>query len=92
MPRKDRDIQSALQAKGFEIVEERKHRFFHYLDSEGRRTTIRTHLSHQPGSTDVSDGLLGKMARQVGLSPTDFKKLVDCPMSKEEYASKVQED
>lgn len=92
MPRKARDIESALVAKGFDKEQDRKHVFFIYLDDGGKQTDIRTHMSHQSGGTDVSDSLLRKRARQVKLKPQDFRLLVDCPMSKDDYAARVRND
>lgn len=90
MPRKARDIESALMAKGFDKEQDRKHVFFIYMDEDGKQTDIRTHMSHQAGGTDVSDNLLGKMAKQVKLKSQDFRLLVDCPMSKGEYAARIR--
>jgi hypothetical protein len=42
-------------------------------------------MSRESGGVDIGDNLIGKMARQVGLSRPDFLKLVDCPMSREEF-------
>lgn len=90
MPRKARDIESALMAKGFDKEQARKHVFFIYLDEDGKQTAIRTHMSHQAGSTEVSENLLGKMAKQVKLQSQDFRRLIDCPMSKGEYAARIR--
>lgn len=92
MPRKARDIESALMAKGFDKEQDRRHVFFIYLDGDGKQTDIRTYMSHQAGGTDVSDNLLGKMAKQVKFKSQDFRLLVDCPMSKEDYAAQVRND
>lgn len=90
MPRKARDIEIALMAKGFEKEEARKHVFFIYLDEDGKQTVIRTHLSYQAGGTDVSENLLGKMAKQVNLESQDFRRLIDCPMSNKDYAERIR--
>lgn len=89
MPRKHRDIRQGLEKKGFVPDEKRRHIVLIYEDMQGRTTTARTLLSHGAGSNDVSDGLLGQMARQVGLSRSDFLSLIDCPMSRESFDAKV---
>ena len=40
-------------------------------------------MSHSAG--DLSDSLLGLMAKQVKLSKGDFLLLVDCPLTYEAY-------
>ena len=85
MPRKHRDIRAGLVAKGFEIDEQRRHLVFVYQVLQGRTTTARTLLSHGSGGNDISDNLLGQMARQVGLDRKDFLRLIDCPMSRNDF-------
>ena len=89
MPRKHRDVRAGLTTKGFSVEEGRKHIHFVYEDLEGRTTTARTMLSHGAGGEDISDNLLGRMAREVGLKRADFLNLVDCPMSREEFDAKI---
>ncbi len=90
MPRKHRNILSGLSAKDFEKEENRKHIHFVYVNLQGQTTTARTMLSHAAGGSDVSDQLLGQMARQVGLSRSEFPELVDCPMSRESLDLRVR--
>lgn len=85
MPRKHRDIQGGLEAKGFTADKQRRHIILVYEDLQGRTTTARTLLSHGAGGNDVADNLLGQMARQIGLNRTDFLRLIDCPMSRENF-------
>lgn len=85
MPRKHRDVRSGLEAKGFTVDDQRRHIALIYEDLQGRITTARTMLSHGAGGNDISDNLLGRMARQVGLDRSDFLRLIDCPMSREDF-------
>jgi hypothetical protein len=85
MPRKHRDIRSGLEAKGFTVDDQRRHIVLIYEDIQGRITTARTMLSHGARGSDISDNLLGRMARQVGLDRSDFLRLIDCPMSREDF-------
>lgn len=91
MPRKHREVRRGLAAKGFVIDEQRRHVVFVYQDLQGRTTTARTMLSHGAGGNDVGDNLLGRMARQVGLDRTDFLRLIDCPMSRQEFDAIIVE-
>lgn len=90
MPRKHRNVRSGLLTKGFEIEENRKHIHFIYVDLQGRTTTARTMLSHAAGGEDVSDQLLGQMARQVKLTRSEFLDLIDCPMTRESLDARVR--
>jgi len=90
MPRKHRVIRSGLSAKGFEIEENRKHIHFVYVNLQGQTTTARSMLSHSSSGDDISDNLLGQMAKQVGLKRSEFLDLVDCPMSREAFEARIQ--
>jgi len=89
MPRKHRDIRSALVSKGFKVEDDRKHIHFVYVDKNGRTTTARTMLSHGSSGDDIGDNLLSRMAHQVLLGRQDFLDLVDCPLSRDQYDDKV---
>lgn len=86
MPRKQADVERALRSKGF-VQTESHHHFFIYHSQAGRKTPVKTKTSH--GQREISDDLLGKMAQQVKLSKGDFLDLVDCPLSREEYETKL---
>lgn len=84
MPRPRGDVESALQAKGFDRVES-DHHYFVYMTKDGRKTRARTKTSHSPKVRDIADNLLGQMARQCLLTKPDFLRLVDCPMDRDAY-------
>jgi len=44
-------------------------------------------MSH--GVRELDDNLVARMARQLGLSPSQFRDAVNCPMSYEEYYALV---
>jgi hypothetical protein len=78
-------VEAALSGKGFHRVEG-DHHFFIYHTQDGKKTRARTKTSHTPKMKDISDNLLGQMARQVCLdTKADFLRLVDCPMSRVEF-------
>ena len=89
MPRKVRQVLCNLKAKGFFEDREGHHIFLIYETSNGFRTEIRTRVSHQSSGGDISDSLLAAMARQVRLSRRDLEQLIDCPLSREEYETKL---
>lgn len=82
MTRKRTDIESALIRKGFQL-REGDHHYFIYHTTTGEKTRIFTKTSHS--HHDVGQGMLGLMARQCKLSRTSFDRLLDCPLSREQY-------
>jgi hypothetical protein len=89
MPRKVRQVLSSMKAKGFFEDREGHHIFLIYETKGGFRTEIRTRVSHQSGGGDISDSLLAAMARQVRLSRRDLEQLIDCPLSRDAYESRL---
>lgn len=83
--RSSEDIKAGLSRKGF-VKKNGDHVFlwFHY---EGKKTSIRTKVSH--GDAECGDSLLLLMARQLGLTKAEFLDLVDCPMSQDEFVRKA---
>ena len=90
MPRRSSEVAGALARKGFEERRHGDHRFFVYKTSDGLRSSVRTKISH--GAThDISDGLLGQMAKQCGLNRRQFFEFVDCTLEQEQYESMLRE-
>lgn len=90
MPRERKAVESALKKKGFAQVESHHH-YFVYVTKDGRKTRVKTKTSHSPKVRDLDDSLLGKMAKQCGLSRPEFLRLVDCPMGRDDYESRLSE-
>jgi hypothetical protein len=90
LPRSKKVIESSLQSKGF-ILTEADHHYFVYVTQDGRKTRARTKTSHSPKVRDVADNLIGQMARQCLLPKNEFLRLVDCPMSRDDYERKLIE-
>jgi len=82
MPRLKRDVETGLLRKGFR-PSQGKHQSFHYWTLAGRKTGIRTVTSH--GAREIHDPILAYMARECKLSRRDFDRLIDCPMSQQQY-------
>ena len=87
---KRRKIQSALEKKGF-VEKGGRHKHFIYHTSDGIKTSVRTMISHGRGSADIDDGLLRIMASQCRLEKPEFEKLIECPLSREDYEKKLYE-
>ncbi len=79
--RKSREIEAALEAKGFQRKNSDHKRFHLYVD--GRKTSVYTFLSH--GKSEYDAVLLGFVAKQLKLPRKQLDRLLDCPMSYEEY-------
>lgn len=86
MPRKQADVEKSLINKGFQAGGG-DHNFFFYFSKAGKKTIVRTKTSH--GGKEVDDNLLAQMARQCKLSNKDFGLLVECPLSREAYETKL---
>lgn len=76
-----RDIERALQDKGFKL-DLKSERFF-VLFVNGQKMGIRTFISH--GERDVSENLFSLMARQLHLTKAELRDLVECTLSGERY-------
>ena len=87
MPKKAKDVTRALEKKGFRS-REGDHTFFR-LYADGVKTTVRTKVSH--GAKEIHDGLLSAMAKQTHLRKKEFLRLIDCPLSEEEYLDLLRE-
>jgi hypothetical protein len=83
---KTRDIRKSLTGKGFQVIECSHHEML-WLFAHGKKTSIRTRLSH--GSDEYDDGLLGLMAKQLKLKRSELNSLIECPMSGDEYLNSL---
>jgi hypothetical protein len=89
LPRNRKDVEAALEAKGF-VRAEGDHHYFVYHTREGLKTRARTKTSHSPKIRDIADNLLGPMARQCLLTKPEFLRLVDCPMDRDDYERRLR--
>jgi len=83
-PRKRDDVHSAMIRKGFRLSDNDHHRLV-YIALDKHKTSIWTKTSHGSSHRDISDDNLRKMARQCKLPNKEFARLLDCPLSQEEY-------
>ena len=84
MPRDRDDVVRGLTKKGFK-EDGGDHQFFIYERLDGKRSMKRTKISRGSSYKEISDDLLGKMCKQVGLSKKQFLELIDCPMDRQAY-------
>ena len=84
MPLKRRDVEAALERKGFER-REGAHSLFTYHTVRGTETRVRTMISHGKRSADIRPSTASLMARQCYLSNRQFRRLVDCSLSRRDY-------
>ena len=83
VPRKKRDVVRALKKKGFTEVKDKDNNYY-FLYINGKKTIVNTKISHGSHS-DISDGLLGEMRRQMCLPVREFNDYMNCTFSKEDY-------
>ncbi len=83
-------IEKSLSKKGFEIVVNKDHRYFHF-EYNGKRIGIFTCVSHG-GDKDISDSLISRMRKQLKLDK--IKQAYDlfrCPMKYSDYIEILKE-
>lgn len=88
MPRPRKTVMASLEKKGF-AVSEGDHSYFIYHTQAGKKTIVKTKVSHS--GKDLPKSLMAMMAKQCKLTTSDFHNLVDCPLSREEYEGKLAE-
>ncbi|CAK0752100.1 Addiction module toxin, HicA family [Azospirillaceae bacterium] len=81
--RDQRDIERALENKGFER-DETHHRCFIYRTLDGKNhKSART--SHGSNHKTLGEPLLSQMAKQVSLTKNKFLEFVDCTLDQAGY-------
>lgn len=88
---KRRDVEASLERKGFSR-KEGDHAFFIYYTKSGSKTPVRTKTSHGTSKKDLGEALVSLMAKQCKLTKAEFEQLIECPLSREEYEKKLQEN
>ena len=85
-----KDVRNNLCRKGFaENNKGKDHIWLNYVPKDGKKTTIRTKLSH--GKSTIGDPLIGMMAKQLHLDKKRFVELVSCTLSGEQYYEIVKD-
>ncbi|PIU65804.1 MAG: hypothetical protein COS85_07395 [Armatimonadetes bacterium CG07_land_8_20_14_0_80_59_28] len=78
MPLPAREVEPSLIHKLGCVRQDRKHRVF-VLDVKGQRVA-HTMMSH--GHRELSDGMLSKMAQQLGIARRQLIEIVRCTISR----------
>ena len=89
MPRSRKDVENALVSKGF-VEGPGDHHFLVFYTKDGKKSTARTKTSRS--GKDISDNLLGQMARQCKVTKQQFLALVDCELSRDGYEDVLVEN
>jgi thiamine monophosphate kinase len=82
MPISKRKLTKCLEKK-FHFAEEAGSKHEKYVLRVGNRKAAMTFFSRS--HTDISDGLLSKIARQLGVDSKTLLEMVDCTVSNEDY-------
>lgn len=76
-----------LTKKGF-VRHEGDHTYLNYVTLDGKKTGIRTKISH--GShKDIASGLVSAMAAQCRLTTRDFIEFAKCHIDQNQYEAKL---
>ena len=79
-------VEQNLPKKGFQEERDGDHVFFLFFHG-GKKTHIRTKVSHGSKYKTLGDDLVSKMAKQCKLTAKDFRSLAECTLSHTEYVS-----
>lgn len=85
MPLERRDVEAALEKKGFVLGDGGDHKFFAYHTKEGEKTSVWTKTSHGTKYKTLGDNLVSAMAKQCELTSPEFKKFVECTLSQDDF-------
>ena len=86
-----REVEQALERKGF-VKQVKRHVFFIYhTHEEGLKTSVWTMTSHGNSGADIGGSLIAKMARQCRIKKVEFERLIDCSLSQEDYEKLLDE-
>ncbi len=83
---KTRTVLTGLQKKGF-VQAEGNHTFLIFC-MKGKKTSVRTKVSH--GGGEIDDYLINKMSMQLKLEKKQFLDLVNCPLSLSGYLQELK--
>jgi hypothetical protein len=79
---KARNVSTSLCGKGFQEYSDRDHRYYFFCHG-GKRSSIQTKISHNP--KEIDDYLCSAMSRQIRLTRSQFRGLVECPLTADGY-------
>jgi len=77
----------SLLKKGFSKKDNDHHYYEFWYEN---KMVAKTHISHGT-SKPIHDGLISAMSKQCQLKTSEFKNLINCPLSKKAYIQKLKE-
>ncbi|MGL6224995.1 MAG: hypothetical protein ACRC10_00020 [Thermoguttaceae bacterium] len=89
--RQGRDIDAALQRKGFLRKGHGDHIRYYYPLQTGASSTVMTKMSHGMLGQTLSVVLIAKMAQQCRLTKSQFLALIDCSLDADSYRTLLQQ-
>ena len=85
-----RKVAAALLKKGFTLERSTDHEYYRlYVD--GRKTSIRTKLSHGKKKINQRDPVFEAIARQLKLKKQELLDLLNCPLDFDGYLSLLKD-
>ena len=84
-------VERGLLRKGFRRTDTH-HRRFTYYSLAGEEVSSATTIMSHGSDRDISDHLLGQMARQLHLTRRQFDELIDCRLSQADYEAMLRRD
>jgi len=88
MPLATRNVKRALSSKLRCEEDVKGHHIFYYFIEDGVRVTS-TKVSHG-SNRDIQDGIVGQMAKQMGVNRPFFAELVQCTKSRDDYVANIR--
>lgn len=89
---KARDVQRALEKKGFQKKEGGRHTKY-ILYVEGKKTRIITVFSRSRDKKELGNDLLRRIKKQLHLEENEmFQDFVECPLTYEDYLSVLRQN
>jgi hypothetical protein len=77
-------VESALRSKGFK-KSDKGHRYFIYYSRDEKKSRCQTMTSQSAKEKAFDVARLRQMAQQCGLNSTEFKNLIECPLTRDAY-------
>lgn len=85
---KGKEIRLALLKKGFQLGDQKRHQYL-WLYVNGKKTAIRTHVSH--GNKDYTGDLFQFVKRQLKIDSEQLTDLIGCVMDSDGYVSALKD-
>jgi hypothetical protein len=81
------EVEAGLGKKGFKRSNTDHRYYILYINEKREAATFLSHGKNQ----DIPAPLLGAMAKELGITTSEFINLVKCPLSTEDYLAKKKD-